>query len=394
MKDRLVIKSHLFVSFFALFVFLPPVSKRISYFECLLEVMTAKVFFRKRVVQHGVFWLAVLTLSTSRDVNQYQSAPFLTLFVNILAEFIFEIITSYTIAYYLIPRLYFKKKYLSFSLWLTVLVYFSSVLCRVVTVYVAEPIVRVPPLQQEGIYEILTELGYLIRHYTLPVFSSTLLFLFTKFFMDYQRERERSFLLKSEKSELELKTLKAQLNPHFLFNTLNNIYSLSVTESEKVPEAIGKLADILDTILYKCETDFVSIASEIELLENYVELEKLRYDDRLEVHLEKHITSNNLVPPLVLLSLAENAFKHGAGEDSGSPKIWIDIETDENGTRFRIRNTVFELQNSEERKNIGFPNVHKQLELLYGDDYAIETTVSDNLFEVNLTLTNRPENEN
>jgi LytS/YehU family sensor histidine kinase len=240
----------------------------------------------------------------------------------------------------------------------------------------------------------MIELGYLIRHYTLPVFSSTLLFLFTKFFIDYKRERERSLLLKNEKSELELKTLKAQLNPHFLFNTLNNIYSLSVTESEKVPEAIGKLAEILDTVLYKCDTDFVSVTSEIELLKNYVELEKLRYDDRLEVHFNKYIESNNLVPPLVLLSLVENAFKHGAGEDSGSPKIWIDIEANKNETRFRIRNTVFKLQNSEERMNIGFPNIRKQLELLYGNDYTIETTVSDNLFEVNLMLKNQPEDEN
>lgn len=356
--------------------------------------MKAKVFFQKRLVQHVVFWLVVLALSVSRDINQYQSTSFLTLFVNNFAEFIFEIITSYIIAYYLIPRLYFKKKHLSFSLWLAFLVYISSVLCRVVTIYIAEPIVRVPPLQQEGIYEIMIELGYLIRHYTLPVFSSTLLFLFTKFFIDYQRERERSILLKGEKSELELKTLKAQLNPHFLFNTLNNIYSLSVTEATKVPEAISKLADILDTILYKCNTDFVLIDSEIELLQNYIELEKLRYDDRLEVHLETGLVANNLVPPLILLSLVENAFKHGAGEDSGSPKIWIDIKADEKETRFRIKNTIIELQNSEAKKSIGFPNIHRQLKLLYEDEYSLETMISEKQFEVNLILTNRPEDEN
>lgn len=354
--------------------------------------MKARAFFQKRVVQHVVFWFAVLALSTSRDLNQYQSTPFLTLFVNICAEFIFQVTTSYIIAYYLIPRFYFKKKYISFSLWLVLLVYISSVLCRLVTIYIAEPIVRVPPLQQEGLYEIMTELGYLIRHYTLPVFSATILFLFTKFFMDYQREREHALLLKTEKSELELKTLKAQLNPHFLFNTLNNIYSLSVTESEKVPEAISKLADILDMILYKCDTDVVSVMREIELLENYIELEKMRYDTRLEVHFSKHIDSDNLIPPLILLSLTENAFKHGAGEDSGSPKIWIEIQANEKETSFSIKNTVFELQNSGERKNIGFPNIRKQLALVYGSDYSLETSVSDKYFEVNLTLMNQMEN--
>lgn len=356
--------------------------------------MRARAFFQKRLVQHIAFWFAVLVLSTSRDLNQYQSTPFLTLFVNICAEFVFQVSTSYAIAYYLIPRLYFKKKHISFSLWLVLLVYISSVLCRLVTIYIAEPIVRVPPLQQEGLHEIMTELGYLIRHYTLPVFSATLLFLFTKFFMDYQREREHALLLKSEKSELELKTLKAQLNPHFLFNTLNNIYSLSVMESDKVPEAIGKLADILDTILYKCDTEFVSVSKEVELVENYIELEKMRYDDRLEVNFEKDIVSDNLIPPLILLSLTENAFKHGAGEDSGSPKIWIDVKATGKETRFRIRNTVFEFQNTVGKKSIGFPNIRKQLDLMYGEGYSIEISVTESCFEVSLNLGNRIEDEN
>lgn len=350
--------------------------------------MKATAFFQKRVIQHVLFWIALLILSISRDVNQYQSDPFLTLFVDICAEFIFQIATSYAIAYYLIPRLYFTRKYISFSLSIILLVYISSALCRYITIYVAEPIVRIPPLEQESIYEILTEIGYLIRRYTLPIFSSTVLFLFTKFFIDYQREREHSLLLKNEKSDMELKTLRAQLNPHFLFNTLNNIYSLSVAGSTKAPESIGKLADILDTVLYKCNTDFVFISDEVELLKNYIELEKLRYDERLEVNFETHIASNNMIPPLILLSLVENAFKHGAGKDSGSPKIWITVDTDQSETKFIIKNTVYELQNSKKKTNIGFANIHRQLKLLYGINYSLETTISGHLFEAHLVLIN------
>jgi len=356
--------------------------------------MKAKAFFQKRVIQHVLFWSALLILTITRDVNQYQSDPFLALFVNIFAEFIFQIVASYVIAYYLIPRLYFTKKYISFSLSIILLAYISSVFCRYITIYVAEPIVRISPLEQESIYEILTEIGYLIRRYTLPIFSSTILFLFTKFFINYQREREHSLLLKNEKSDMELKTLRAQLNPHFLFNTLNNIYSLSVAGSKKAPESIGKLADILDTVLYKCSTDFVSLSNEIELLKNYIELEKLRYDERLEVNFETHIASNNMIPPLILLSLVENAFKHGAGKDSGFPKIWITIDTNQSETRFSIKNTVYEFQKSKEKKSIGFANIHRQLKLLYGVNYSLETTVSEHLFEARLLLKNNPEHEN
>jgi LytS/YehU family sensor histidine kinase len=114
--------------------------------------------------------------------------------------------------------------------------------------------------------------------------------------------------------------LKTQLNPHFLFNTLNNIYVLSLENSEKTQKSIEKLSKILDHVLFRCNTKYVSLSSEIELLENYIELEKLRYDDRLQINFNNHIEQDVKIAPLILLSLVENAFKHGAGEDSVSPK--------------------------------------------------------------------------
>lgn len=358
-----------------------------------IRYMNTNEFFQKRVVQHISFWLALLTLSVLKDVNHYRYDDFWEILVDILAEFSFQILTSYILAYYLIPKYYSKRRYLLLGLNIIVLLYVSSVLCRYTTIYIAEPIVRAPPLDQEGHYEILTELRYLVKQYTFPILSGTSVFLFVKFFVDYQRERERSLLLRNEKSDMELKALKAQLNPHFLFNTLNNIYSLSVSNSTKTPEAIEKLADILDTILYKCNSDFVSVADEVILLKNYIELEKLRYDKRLEVHFETKITHNSQVPPLIFLSLVENAFKHGASEDSGSPQIWITVASNNIETKFDIKNTLDQTRESKERKNIGFENIQKQLKLLYGKDYSLHTSVSLGFFEVQLILKNQFDRE-
>jgi len=352
--------------------------------------MKARSFFQNRVVQHIIFWTVLLAFSLSKELNQYRNTPFFSLFANTFAEFVFQVISSYALAYYLIPRFYFRRQYLAFMVNLILLIYLSSVACRYLTIYIVEPIVRTPPLEQESLFQILTEMRPMLMNYTFPIFSMTLLFLFAKFFVDFQREREHGLLLKKEKSELELKTLKSQMNPHFLFNTLNNIYSLSIVDYVKTPVAIDRLAGILDTILFKCNVDYHPVSSEIEMVENYIELEKLRYDERLVLHIEKNIDQDNLIPPLILLSLVENAFKHGAGEDSGSPEIWISIKANATVTAFEIKNTVFNSTSTTDREGTGLANIHRQLDLLYAKNYSLETSCSKGLFRVNLSLQNAP----
>ena len=111
---------------------------------------------------------------------------------------------------------------------------------------------------------------------------------------------------------MELKVLKNQLNPHFLFNTLNNLYALTLKKDDKAPEVIAKLSEILDFVLYRCNDDFVCMEKEIKLLENYISLEKLRYsENRLAISFTKDIQENSKISPLILLTFVENAFKHG-----------------------------------------------------------------------------------
>ena len=149
-----------------------------------------------------------------------------------------------------------------------------------------------------------------------------------------------------------------------------------------------KLSEILDHVLYKCDEKFVSLQSEITLIENYIALEKLRYDDRLKVIIHKKINGSTYIAPLILLSLTENAFKHGASEDEGSPKIDISIVYTDSTFCFIIKNTTFDMEPDKIREPIGYVNITKQLELIYGNNYELNILKQDDYFTVTLILNN------
>lgn len=335
-----------------------------------------------RLSRHLLFWLVIVLTYIPLGMLEGDTIPVILL-MNACIH-IPQIMAAYFFAYFVIPKFAFKKRYLAAIALSLLALYFFPMLARILTVHVGEELVRKKPFIQESVIEILTDLGKLCFAYVPVVYSVSFQFLFVKYFFDYKRSKDNEILLSKGKTEAELKTLKAQLNPHFLFNTLNNIYSLSLDHSPKTPLAIGKLSEILDHVLYKCNDDLVPLSNEINLLHNYIALEKLRYDDRLEVILEANVQSDFQVPPLVLLSLVENAFKHGAGEDSGSPKIRIEISSDSRVFKAQISNTIAsDYQVKEER--IGLSNIRKQLDLVC-PGYQLDNELSPGMFQVTLTL--------
>ncbi|WBX71560.1 sensor histidine kinase [Tenacibaculum retecalamus] len=279
-----------------------------------------------------------------------------------------------------------KKKYIKAIILFLVGTYLLAAFDRVLIVHVGEILVRRGTFTQEPFLEILMDWKKLLFYYVPSMYLMTFIFLSTKYFMDYKKVKEKGLVLEKEKSKNELKTLKAQLNPHFLFNTLNNIYSLSVSNSPKTSVSIGKLSEILDHVLYRCNGQFVSLSSEIELLKNYIELEKLRYDDRLQVLFTTNIEEDTEIPPLILLSLVENAFKHGAGEDSGSPKIDIHILNNQKEFTFKISNTISKDYQPKNKESIGLINIRKQLNLIYKNNYNLNIDCSKSTFTVVLNV--------
>lgn len=334
-----------------------------------------------RASGHILFWLVVfLVPQYEEDMNLKNM-----LIINIFNLF-FYMMAAYFVAYFIIPKFLRHENYLLVTIYFIVGAYVTSVLQRTSVIYLLEPIVREPPFVQEPISEILTDLHTLINAYFLPNFSLAWVFGFIKLVKDQYLVKQRVLLLEKEKTEAELHTLKAQLNPHFLFNTLNNIYSLSLVNSPITSRSIAGLSQILDHVLYRCNHTYVPISTEITLLKNYIELEKLRYDERLLVNFNHTIDEDLGIAPLILLAIVENAFKHGAGEDIGSPIIDIELVLHKKQFSFKVSNAFVAKKNENREDKIGLNNIRKQLELVYPAQHQFNLAVNDNIFVASLHI--------
>ncbi|UWX61203.1 histidine kinase [Chryseobacterium oranimense] len=328
------------------------------------------------------FWTALFLFGTARNYGENNGSISSEILIYNFCHWIFQIAGANFIYSVLIRNFFDRKKYLKFLLSLIFSLYFLSVINRVFIVYLAEPFfISVP---QDSFFNIFTDIGYLWTHYTFPIISGAFIFISVMFVIRYKEEKENTAKLLKEKAELELKSLKSQLNPHFLFNTLNNIYSLSLSNSEKTSESISRLSDMLDYILYKGPKNGVQISEELAVIDHYIALESLRYSER-RLKINKTITLNPTasIPPLLYLTLVENAFKHGAGKTTGHADIKIDVSTDGAYSFFRIQNT-YENDENNDSEGIGLKNIERQLRLHYGDDFILKVSKENNIFKVEI----------
>jgi len=206
---------------------------------------------------------------------------------------------------------------------------------------------------------------------------------------DRKNELLRIEELEKEQMANELKFLKAQINPHFLFNTLNNLYSYVVNESPKAPDMIMRLSGILDYVLYKSQIKQVPIREELTTIENFLGLERIRYGDRLKVEYESKGDMGTPISPLILLSIIENAFKHGASGDIESPLIKIIIKAENHQIHGQVWNTKSKYNgelNDGYKEGIGLSNIKRQLNLIYPDSHKISVIDGLDSFEVNVQI--------
>lgn len=182
----------------------------------------------------------------------------------------------------------------------------------------------------------------------------------------------------------ELSMLKMQIHPHFLFNSLNTIYGFALKKRDEAPEMILKLSNLLDYILYQIEKPTVSLENEINHLEDYISLEKLRFHDTLEVNLIKgDDISEMYIAPMLLIPFVENSFKHGAIID-GCLAIMIAVKRNSEILFFEVENSVLEKTN--DSTGIGLENIQKRLKMLYPNAYTLEINRTDKLFKVELAI--------
>lgn len=202
-----------------------------------------------------------------------------------------------------------------------------------------------------------------------------------------RKEREAA-VYKSEKLEAEIKFLKSQINPHFLFNALNNIYTLTLLKSDSAPEHLMKLSGMLRYMLYDCKTETVPLHKEIAYLQNFIDLQMLKDSNGLNVRVHFDQNRPNMTfAPMLLIPFVENAFKHSNIEDRERGWIDIDLQTREGAVEFNVSNSLPESRGSKDKVGgIGLNNVRRQLELLYPERHNLEIEEKDGMFRVCLKI--------
>jgi two-component system, LytTR family, sensor kinase len=204
---------------------------------------------------------------------------------------------------------------------------------------------------------------------------------------NYVKLKQATQQLRIEKQEAELNYLKSQTNPHFLFNTLNNIYSLARDKSNLAPESILRLSKILRFMLYETSGSFIAIDQEIKIISDYIALEQLRYDDSLRVNFNHDIEDmKQALPPLLLMPLVENAFKHGVSETRNQPFVDIHLSINRRQLTFVVKNSVETFPGEGViKENIGLANLRRQLELLY-KEYNLLVQQHSSVFTATLKI--------
>ncbi len=264
--------------------------------------------FNASVFKHILFWVGVFLYFLLTASMSYYPTGYLQLFYSSCKIVIPQIIVSYVCLYVLVPLFLNKKKTAHFIFWLVILLLAAFVLYVSLHMYFYEPKYYQyfndagKLYAEKPFWERLADFQMLLGK-SIKFLTPAALLLMARFYKNQQK-----FLkLNEQKKTAELTALKHQLNPHFLFNTLNNLYALAIKKSDETPEVIEKLSDILDYMLYRCNDTFVSLQKEIGLIENYLSLEKVRYGERVEISFEKDIKQDVKIAPLLLLTFIENA---------------------------------------------------------------------------------------
>ncbi|PUB32733.1 histidine kinase [Elizabethkingia sp. YR214] len=193
--------------------------------------------------------------------------------------------------------------------------------------------------------------------------------------------------IEAHQRESELMLLKSQVNPHFLFNIMNTIYSLSLKKSDKAPHIILKLSEILRYNLYETNTPFVSLDKELRIIENYIDLEKARLKYPEKVSFINKVKGEEIeIAPLLILPLVENAFKHGIDSNIEQGFIEIIVSENNNSFNFQCRNNYKEKKKKQEPGGLGFKNLKKRLDLIYPNRHSLNIDSSKQIFEVILKI--------
>ncbi len=328
----------------------------------------------KQIILHAIIWIAIVLFFMYNNGRIAYSTIVIFVYFGVINILLFYI--NYLI---ILPTFLNRKKYLWVALSILLLVMVTAFIKCGLAYYFYDIVIK-----RNGSKVVIDFWDY----YSSAAFVSCFfIFLSTvlKFIQDWFLNEKVKSNLENENLIAELAFLKSQINPHFLFNSLNNIYSLAYQKSEKTPEAILKLSEIMRYMLYESNEDKVALSDEIRYLENYIELQKLRFKDNISIKFDINGDPLGLmITPLVLISFVENAFKHGIATDIENP-ISIVLNLSDDKLLFHVSN-IKSSMNKDITGGIGLQNVQRRLSLIYKDRYRLHIDDNNDIYNCELYL--------
>lgn len=343
-------------------------------------MLSKNILWSQRIRYHLIFWVTLF--SSKWLVYGISTCEYRGYLASIGATMGFIILATYYTVYFLIPRYLLKKKYLLFAGWFLGSALLFALANRVVLHFMVYPIYFPNEVKY---YDLLSWTKILLQ--ASNIYATVGIIAAAKLVKHWYQHEHLQQKLEKEKLKTELKFLRSQIHPHFLFNTLNNLYGLTLTQSPKAPEIVEKLSDLLKYMLYDSNQPKVSLQDELSYLRNYIALEKIRFDDRLEISLNLPQETYGIhIAPMILLPFIENSFKHGVNSQMDMIWIRVDLSIIEGTLVLKVENSLIHEDSPITQGGIGLSNVKRRLELLYHNQYQLEIFTEEDTYLVVLKL--------
>jgi len=333
-------------------------------------------FMTTRVVYHGLFWLLFLiALMWTEDMGK----GFLFTLSNELINVFFYATIVYFNLNYLIPNYLTDNSILRY---IGLLILFIAIITPLKVLIFYFKFNNMPEAQMTLLN---LQNWYFVANFFIAGCST--LFRISTDWVRHQQDRSQ---LETQTMQSELKFLKSQINPHFLFNTLNSLYALTLKKSDKAPEIVIKLSEMMRYMLYECNEKRVMLSKEVNYIKNYLDLEKLRHGRNMDIHFEVngHV-SHQKIAPLMFIPFLENSFKHGISNRIEKGFVNIKMNVNEQHVHFNIENSKAEALPSQPNKpsgGIGLVNVRRRLDIIYPNHHLLKISENPNTYIVDLEV--------
>lgn len=350
-----------------------------------------------RIKRHLLYWGCYWAYFTFFHIvgtgvsktSQFRNIPYSTL--EAFSLYLPQIFFTYALISFVLPKYLLKNRYIPSFLWIILFLIVETVVIYTTLSLVNPPVMEAILPKRYMIYDLRTTSGNIYLAVTIcgkGTIVAAAGACSIRLVKHWHLKEKRNLELLKERTEAQLQLLRAQVHPHFLFNTLNNIYSKAQYESPGTAKMITELSHILRYVLEEGKRDLVPLENELQMLHDYINLEKMRYDDKLDLHLSlPSKTEGVYIAPLLLLPFVENCFKHGTSKMLNNPWINLKIELQGASLLLKLMNGKRPLQIlSNTRKGTGIDNIKKRLDLLYKDKYHLQINEEEEVFVVNLQL--------